>query len=164
MTLARDGYHLAAGDGDAWWFLDTRMTVKVAGAASAGAFTLIEWCAPVGFAPPRHVHEDEDELFYLLDGSIHVACGAEEWEATAGSLVFLPRGVDHAFVVTGGSPVRGLQITSPAGFEQFVAELGTRPEGPGLPPPGRPDVERIDRVGRSTGRPTVGPPITLPGA
>jgi quercetin dioxygenase-like cupin family protein len=159
MTFAKDGYHLAAGDGDTWWFLDTRMTVKVAAGQSGGAFTLIEWSAPPGFGPPRHVHNEEDEAFYVLDGAMRVVCGSTTWEASAGSLVFLPRGIEHAFVVLGEAPIRGLQITNPAGFEDFVAELGRRPQTPGLPTPQPPDIARINEAGLRRGSPTVGPPL-----
>ena len=161
MIFAQDGYHLGAGDGDSWWFLDTRMTVKVGAEQSRGAFTLIEWSAPVGFGPPRHVHEQEDEAFYVLEGKMMVVCGSKTWEASTGSLVFLPRGIEHAFIVLGDAPIRGLQITNPAGFEDFVAEMGRRPETQGLPTQQMPDIARLNEAGLRRGSPTVGPPLSL---
>jgi quercetin dioxygenase-like cupin family protein len=160
MTFPKDGYHLGPTEGDPWWFLDVRMTVKAGAAESGDGLTLIEFSAPTGFGPPRHVHEREDEVFYVLDGAMRVVCGAKEWEAVPGSTVFLPRGIEHAFMVTSETPIRGLQITTPAGFEDFVAELGRPAEGPGLPPPTVPDIAHLDQVGRRTGRPSVGPPLT----
>jgi mannose-6-phosphate isomerase-like protein (cupin superfamily) len=161
MTFPKDGYHLSAEDGDSWWFLDTRMTVKVSASESGGAFTLLDWSAPKGFGPPRHVHEHEDEVFYLLDGEMRVICGSKQWDVSVGSLVFLPRGIEHAYLVTSDTPVRGLQITSPAGFEDFIAELGRRPDADGLPAPEMPDIARLDEVARRHGKPSVGPPLTL---
>jgi Cupin domain len=76
-------------------------------------------------------------VFFVLEGSMRVACGSEQWDALPGSFVFLPRGVPHAFVVTSPQPVIGLQLTSPAGFEDFIAEVGTL-AGDGLPAPRRP--------------------------
>ncbi len=49
---ADPGYHLTAGEGPAWWFLDTRMRVKADGARTGGACTLLEFSAPPGFGPP----------------------------------------------------------------------------------------------------------------
>jgi quercetin dioxygenase-like cupin family protein len=161
MTFAQDGYHLGAEDGDSWWFLDTRMVVKVGAKQSGGAFTLIEWCAPAGFGPPRHVHQQEDEVFYVMEGEMRVVCGSKTWEASTGSLVFLPRGIEHAFIVLGEAPIRGLQITSPADFEDFVAEVGRRPETPGLPTPQMPDIARLNEVALRRGSPTVGPPLHI---
>ncbi len=138
MNSDGSGYVLGAGAGDTRWFLDTRMTVKAGGAHTGGALTVIEWSAPVGFGPPRHVHHTEDEMFYVLEGEMVLECGAQRWTAGPGDFAFLPRGVAHVFVVSRG-PVRGLQLTTPAGFEAFV------------------EVE----AGRRHGNDIVGPPLLL---
>ncbi|HEU0025926.1 MAG TPA: cupin domain-containing protein [Ktedonobacterales bacterium] len=134
------GYALAPGDGQTIRFLDTLMTVKAGTQETGDAFTLIEWTAPVGFAPPPHTHHAEDEAFFILEGSMTVTCGEETWEATAGSFVFLPRDLIHGFTVTGDTPLRGLQLTVPAGFERFIAEAGAPAEAPA---PVTPDIPRL---------------------
>jgi quercetin dioxygenase-like cupin family protein len=161
MTLPSSGQHLAAGDGDAWWFLDTRMTVKADAERTGGLFTMIEFSAPAGFGPPRHVHRAEDEVFIVLEGEMLVECGDDRWEAAPGSFVFLPRGVPHGFVVTDGPDVRGWQLTTPAGFEKFVAALGEPAAGPGLPESKEPDVARLARIAAEHGCDTVGPPLSV---
>ncbi|SHM58971.1 quercetin 2,3-dioxygenase [Cryptosporangium aurantiacum] len=153
------GYVKTPADGPQWWFLDTRMVVKAAAEQTGGAFALIEWSAPAGFGPPLHQHNTEDEAFYLFEGAIDVQCGDDRWTVGPGDFVFLPRGVPHGFVVADG-PVRGLQITSPAGFERFVAELGREPEGPGLPEPSAPDVPRLAEASGRYGHEILGPPLT----
>ncbi|WP_291418013.1 quercetin 2,3-dioxygenase [Actinophytocola sp.] len=159
MTFDPAGYVLAEQDGEHVWFLDTRMTVKAGGDQTGGAFTLLEW-APQGFGPPRHIHEAEDEAFYILDGELVVDCGERRSVAGPGAFVFLPRGIPHSFVVSAG-PVRGLQITSPAGFERFITEVGRPAEHLGLPEPSQPDIPRLVEAGRRHGNEIVGPPITL---
>lgn len=72
-----DGYHLGDGEGTAWWFLDTLMTVKAGADQTNGAFTVIGCRAPAGFGPPLHVHRDEDEGFYVLQGQLAVRCGEQ---------------------------------------------------------------------------------------
>jgi hypothetical protein len=57
------GQHLADGAGDAWWFLDTRMTIKADARQTGGAYTLLEFSAPTGFGPPLHLHNEDDEGF-----------------------------------------------------------------------------------------------------
>ena len=150
------GYLLTPADGPQLWFLDTRMSVKAGAAQTGGGFTLIEWSAPPGFGPPRHQHDREDEAFYLLAGDITVDCGDQCWTAGPGDFVFLPRGIPHSFTV-GDGPVHGLLITAPAGFEDFVAELG-RPAGPpGLPEPSAPDIPRLVEASGRYGQHILGP-------
>jgi mannose-6-phosphate isomerase-like protein (cupin superfamily) len=160
MSSDAQGYVLEAGTGESRWFLDTRMTVKAGGAHTAGALTVIEWSAPVGFGPPRHVHHAEDEMFYVVEGEMVVECGGQRWTAGPGDFTFLPHGVPHVFVVSRG-PVRGLQLTTPAGFEAFVEEVGRIPDGPGLPEPSMPDVPQLVEAGRRHGNAIVGPPLSL---
>jgi mannose-6-phosphate isomerase-like protein (cupin superfamily) len=158
MSLDKDGYLLTSADAaDDVWFLDSRMSVKAGADQTNGAFAFIEWAAPVGFGPPLHIHDREDEAFYLLEGELAIDCGDKHWEAGPGDFAFLPRGIPHSFVVIGG-PVRGLQITAPAGFEQFVRELGRPAEGRGLPAPSPPDIQRLIEAGRRYGHQILGPP------
>lgn len=141
--MTRHGYVLSSNEGTAYWFLGTRMTAKVDGEVSLGAFTLIDQECPRAFATPAHIHEVDDEAFYVLEGALRVTYGEEEWRVGAGGFVFLPRGVRHGFEVVGDSPARLLQITSPAGFEHFAAEAGEPAAAPGLPPPSPIDVDRL---------------------
>lgn len=90
------GYHLGPGEGEPTWFLDTLMIVKAGTEQTGGAFTLLEWSAPRGFGPPSHVHHREDEVFYILDGSMDVVCGEQRWTA-----------VDSGIRVTGAAAARG---------------------------------------------------------
>jgi mannose-6-phosphate isomerase-like protein (cupin superfamily) len=137
------GYVLAAGTGPAIRFLETLMTVKAGARETGNSFTLLEWTAPAGFAPPPHTHHAEDEAFFILEGSMVVTCGDRSWEATSGSFVFLPRGVPHGFTVTGDTPLRGLQLTVPSGFESFIAEAG---EPVGSTAPAAPDFDKVLRA------------------
>lgn len=153
--------YLADGAGEAWWFLDTRMTVKADSSRTGGAYSLIEFAAPTGFGPPRHVHAAEDEAFLVLDGGLRVECGDDAWDVGPGGFVFLPRGVAHAFAVVSAEPVRALQITSPGGFEEFVAAVGAPAAGPGLPEPAAPDVPRLAATAARFGTEIVGPPLVV---
>lgn len=160
MIDESQAYRLGPDEGDAWWFLFHRMTVKVSGRQTAGAMSMIEWTAPEGAGPPRHLHQREDELLWVLDGRLRAVCGETEWDVLPGSMVFLPRGIEHGFVAL--TDCRAVQVTTPAGFEDFVAELGRRPEGPGLPPPEPVDPERVTETARRHAIVISGPPLALP--
>jgi mannose-6-phosphate isomerase-like protein (cupin superfamily) len=161
MSL-KSGRLLGADAGDAWWFLDTRMTIKEDRTLTAGAYTLLEFAAPHAFGPPRHIHDAEDEAFFVLEGGLRVECGDDAWDVEAGGFVFLPRAVPHAFVVTSPGPVRALQLTSPGGFEQFVAAVGRPAGAAGLPAPSEPDIPRLATAAGQFGTNMVGPPLQVP--
>jgi quercetin dioxygenase-like cupin family protein len=124
---------VGARGGDAWWVAGSLMMAKATGDDTARGLTLIEQsCAP-GLYSPAHVHDDEEQLLWLLEGSIEVTCGGVTRTADAGSLVVMPHGLPHEFTVTSEHGARFLSITTPAGFERLVREIGER--APTLEPP-----------------------------
>ncbi|HEU5432291.1 MAG TPA: quercetin 2,3-dioxygenase [Thermomicrobiales bacterium] len=157
MSEDRNGFLVGPDDGDHYWFLGTLATVKAGAGQTGGAFTLIEQVAPPGFGPPPHVHLAEDEAFYILDGTLHVTCGDQRWDAPPRSFVFLPRGIPHAFAVADDAPARLLQITIPAQFERFVAEVSEPAPRATLPPPTEPNVPRLLAAMAKFGYEPVGP-------
>lgn len=69
---ARRFYALKPGEGKSIWFLGTLMTVLACDEQTDGVYTLIDATMPAGFGPPPHIHHDEDELFFMLEGKITV--------------------------------------------------------------------------------------------
>jgi mannose-6-phosphate isomerase-like protein (cupin superfamily) len=155
---------VAEGGGDAYWFTNNRMTIKVRAADTGGAFGVVEGIGPAGSSPPLHVHHREHELFLLLEGSLTVRCGDETFRAEPGSVTFLPRGVPHTFVVEGAQPARLLSICVPGGFEEYFAAAGRPAEHDGLPPNEPPDAALLRRVGAEFGQEIVGPPLAPTGS
>jgi quercetin dioxygenase-like cupin family protein len=94
--------------------------VKASAESTGGSITLVD--SQTSGGAPLHVHRNEDECFYVLDGRIIVRCGEERWEIGPGGFVFLPRGIPHAWDVL-GDEARLLIITTPGGFEQFLTEF-----------------------------------------
>ena len=72
---------------------------------------------------PLHVHANEDELFYVLEGEHVFRCGDTEFHAGPGGVVFAPRGVPHAHRRVVPRVGRFLTLASPAGLEGFFREL-----------------------------------------
>ena len=116
------GYILKAGEGVS----DAGDAVKASRISTGGNLTLIESHTTGG--APRHVHSREVEYFYVLEGTITVGCGDEEFEAGPRSFVFLPRGVPHEWNVKGESATL-LIITAPAGLEEFLDEYHSAASG-----------------------------------
>lgn len=152
---ATPGGLLRAGEGEAVWFSGNRMTIKRPGAMG---WTVIEARMRAGHAPPLHLHEREDEAFYVLEGGMRFRCGEEEFDAGPGDFVLVPRGTPHAFRV-GESGVVVLQVATGAGLAGFIEAAGEPAAGPGLPPPGPVDRERIAREAERHDMTVLGPPL-----
>lgn len=114
-------YQLQAERGERLRFGDVEIVVKASADTTGGAFTIFEESDPVD--TPLHVHQHEDELFYVLEGEHVFQVGNQEFRAGPGGLVFAPRGVPHAQRRVVPRAGRVLVLTSPAGFEGFFREL-----------------------------------------
>jgi quercetin dioxygenase-like cupin family protein len=115
------------------WFLGALSQLRVSGEQTGGAFALADHLAQRGNASPVHVHGRDDETFFVLDGELRVFAGEEEHTAGPGTVAVLPRRLRHAYVVT-SSTARFLTLHTPAGFEQFAAEVGEPARALTLPP------------------------------
>src|ERR1700751_4078173 len=132
-------YVLGPADGQAWWFLGNLVTVTESGAQTRGRLTVVEVLNPPGFAPPLHRHLEEDEMFYLLSGTARFQCGGQDLTAGPGDFVLLPVGLPHTFVVGPDEPLHVVQITTPSGFEEFMAEVSEPARQRCLPGPAQVD-------------------------
>ena len=109
------GYVLQADEG----LPGTDASVKASRLSTAGVFTLIESRTTGG--APMHVHTDDDEFFYVVEGTITIQCGDDDYEAGPRSFVYLPRGIPHAWDVKGDVATL-LMMTVPAGLEEFLGK------------------------------------------
>ena len=159
-TQARP-YALDPGGGDAHWFFGNLVTVKAAGEHTDSRFALTEFVNPAGSASPRHVHHDEHEAFYILEGSAEVHCGDEVFHVAPGSFVLLPRGIPHWLRVSPDAPMRSLVMTT-GQFEQYVIACGEPAQARQLPPPGPPDMDRAAAAGGRFRIEVLGPPPAAP--
>ena len=120
--------------GDARWFFGMLATIRATAADTDGQYTLVEVVAPPGLEAPLHVHHNEDEAFFILEGNVVLYVGDERIEATAGRFAFGPRDVPHRFEV-GPAGARMLWVLTPAGFEDFVEAVSVPAEAMTVPPP-----------------------------
>jgi mannose-6-phosphate isomerase-like protein (cupin superfamily) len=67
-----------------------------------------------------HVHDDEDDAFYILSGEMTFVVEGEDVAAPPGTFVLLPPGVRHGFRNDGAEPVRMMNIHAPAGFDRRI--------------------------------------------
>jgi mannose-6-phosphate isomerase-like protein (cupin superfamily) len=117
-----DAFALGGDEGERLVLGDVTILVRVGAEAGGGAFSLFEEVPPM-VDTPRHVHANEDELFYVLEGEHVFQVGEEEFRVGPGGLAFGPRGVPHSQrrVIPGDG--RLLVLTVPGGFDGFFRDL-----------------------------------------
>ena len=103
------------------------VTFKTVGADSAGRLTAFESEIAPGDGPPLHVHANEDEILYVLDGQFRFQLGDTVHEAPPRALMYVPRGVPHCFQNAGDGAGRLLIFFTPAGMEHFFGLTGGDP-------------------------------------
>jgi quercetin dioxygenase-like cupin family protein len=106
-------------------------TFKAMAEASGGALTAIRGEAAPGEGPPLHVHPDQDELIYTVEGLYRVQLGDARFDAPPGSFFFIPRGTAHTWQNVGTTPARFFAALIPASpeFEQFFVRYAELPPG-----------------------------------
>jgi len=110
------------GEGEHLVFGGTTIIVRASAEMTGGAFTMFEEAAPL-LDTSRHVHRNEDELYYVVEGEHVYQCGDQEFQVGPGGLVFLPRGVPHAHRRVVPQVGRLIFMTFPGGFEGFFQIL-----------------------------------------
>ena len=107
-----------------------KQTFKLTGKDTNGLFTLIEEENEPGTGIPPHVHENEDEVFKVIEGEMELTVGDKTTILKAGDLAFGPRGIPHSWKIVGNSKAKVILSVFPAGIEDMFEELGTLPPGP----------------------------------
>ncbi len=126
-------YALDADERRTLWYMGTLLKVNATGAETGGKYSLVEELCSRGFATPWHVQGREDESFLVVDGEATFFVGDQVIEATAGSFVFLPQGIPHAFRVD-SETAHLLNLITPAGFENSFFDLSVPAQDLVLPP------------------------------
>ncbi|MGA9463154.1 MAG: cupin domain-containing protein [Terracidiphilus sp.] len=125
---------------------------KVSGKDTAGSWSMFEAHWSLKGGPPLHVHEVEDEWFYVLEGEYLVQVGDERYRLTPGDSLLAPRKVAHTYAHLGDRQGRMLIAYQPAGaMEAFFLKIG------GLVGP--PSANEVQQVFREHGMEVIGPPL-----
>jgi quercetin dioxygenase-like cupin family protein len=131
----------APGDGRVYEQGGFRGLIKVDNEESGGRQCFSEWTIEAGDdGPPPHLHEEHQEAFFVVDGTLTFRAGAETIEAEAGSFIFIPAGVVHTFSNRSDAPARCVNAYVPGGIEGFFVEMDE------LMATGSPDPSAIERL------------------
>ena len=148
----------SAGEGELRRFFGGGLlTMKLTAEETAGALMLFEDELTRGKSTPLHLHANEDELLFVLEGEIAVHVDGTEEHVGRHGLAFAPRGVPHAFLVT-SEAARVLTVQTPGSAEPFYREA-SEPAAEGDDPMGAVDFARVhEAAARVGGMEVLGPP------
>lgn len=89
-----------------------------------------------------HVHRNEDELVYVIEGEVELMIDGQTYLALPGTTVYLPKLVPHGFRIVGTKKAKTLWVVMPGGFEKMAKEMSS------LSANGPPDVQKMVELGR----------------
>ncbi|MCC6238018.1 MAG: cupin domain-containing protein [Dehalococcoidia bacterium] len=111
------------GQGTRYEARGSEMFFKATGASTGGRLSLMERTLPPGGRmPPAHVHEGNDEAYFILDGRVTFLADGEELVLGRDGFVLIPGGISHTFGNRGDAPARLLVLHVPA-LDGYFAEL-----------------------------------------
>jgi quercetin dioxygenase-like cupin family protein len=122
MSAQGELFHRPTGAGRTYWGPGDLYTFLVTGAESGGSYFAMEAVVPPGGGPPLHIHRNENETFYVLEGHCTFRLDDKSVVAGAGDFVNIPIGTRHFFRNDSAEPVRMVLTFTPAGIEKFFEE------------------------------------------
>lgn len=138
------------------WLGETSTYFLATGEQTGEAFALVDELARRGESVPLHLHRDDTESFYVLEGEITFYIGDEPGvRAGAGSFAHLPGGTVHGFRIE-SETARYLILTTPR-HGRFYRAITLPSRAGGLPPLGSIDRSQIKQAGEEYGVEFVGP-------
>lgn len=157
MSTNPTTYALGFEEGEVLWFSGALVTVKSTAEQTGGEFFLMEEFCPRGTATPLHVHPQDNESFYILDGELTVYLDGQPITASAGSFIHIPKGYfPHAFQVA-SETARFLVLTTPA-HEQFIRAAAEPAQTRTIRPQEPLDMEKVWGAAAEHGVEILGPP------
>lgn len=129
--------------------------IKVSARDTGGALLVLEQANDYKGGPPRHLHLEQEEWFYVIEGEYTVEIGGEAHHLKPGDSVLAPRKVPHTWALTGPGAGRLLIAFSPAGDMEAFFDEATRLEG--MPAP-----QEAARLFAAHGMQVVGLPLQVP--
>ena len=117
--------HVAARTGPAYWVMGCMFRFLVRSDDTGGSYMTFEATVPPDEGANPHVHADDDEQFFVLDGELTFEVDGKTIEVGPGDILHVPRGVVHSFR-NGGRQAKLLATFVPGtGIDRRFIEMGT---------------------------------------
>jgi quercetin dioxygenase-like cupin family protein len=143
IVRAPDG---AVVQGAPWLF-------KAVGDQTAGAFDFMVGSVDPFTGPPLHVHDEQTDTFYILEGTLTVQVNDDIIELQPGDFAAVPPGTPHTFdnIYPDRPPVLAINLMTPAGLHSYFAEIQQAGKGA--------DAAALKEIARRHGMRSVGVPL-----
>jgi quercetin dioxygenase-like cupin family protein len=102
-----------------------RFSIRIPAAATNGGYSVTEIVSSPSDSTPVHLHENEDEHILVLEGTARVLYGDRTFDAAAGTVVSLARGIPHAWGNPTDAPLRLVITSAPGGVEEVLRLIAT---------------------------------------
>ena len=100
------------------------VTFKADGAEVDNKYSITEWWMEAGApALDAHIHETNDELIYVLDGTASILIGEDWVSVQKGGIVVIPAGTTHAFRNVSAERAGILNIFLAGAYEAMMPQI-----------------------------------------
>lgn len=151
MQTMQQGKTVPAGSAHQLSVFGVGVEILLGAPDTDGVFSTYRVTVPRGAGVPSHVHQNEEETFYVLNGEFEFLCGEEIVALTAGGQIYLPRQMPHSILNVGTTTGQLLGVGTPAGHEEFFRDAALLGDGP-------PDFDAAAAVCRRHGMELLPPP------
>ncbi|RNL54227.1 cupin domain-containing protein [Pedobacter jejuensis] len=130
------------------------LDVKISGSDTNGALAIFEQTSlSQGKGTPLHIHDAQDEVFYVIEGAYYFKVGDDTYDLKVGDSIFLPRKIPHAWTQV-SERGKMIVILQPAGkLENFFLAMANLKH--------EPNQAEIAKIFSDNGMNVVGPPLKL---
>ncbi len=160
LTRKDKGFKISAGEGRIHGHIKLKgvnsniLDVKISGSDTGGDLAVFEQTSlSPGRGTPLHIHESQDEIFYILEGSYKFQVGGDKYGMARGDSIFLPRKVAHSWTQV-SEKGKMCVIMQPAGkLENFFVTVAALDH--------EPSQQEIAKIFSDNDMQVVGPPLKI---
>jgi quercetin dioxygenase-like cupin family protein len=160
LARQKKGFKVAAGEGRIHGHIKLKgvnsnmLDVKISGSDTDGDLAIFEQTSlSQGKGTPLHIHNTQDEIFYVLEGAYKFQVGDDKFDLATGDSIFLPRQVAHAWTQV-SEKGKMTVIVQPAGkLENFFVTMAALNH--------EPNQQEIAKIFADNDMQVVGPPLKI---
>jgi quercetin dioxygenase-like cupin family protein len=106
--------------------LSDRVCIKLKSSHSPNSMAVVTVEVPPGSLVPPHIHTQEEESYYMLDGSMVLQMGSEEFTIEPNDFVHIPPGTIHGYRNDSDRPIHFLAWAVGGAIDDFFIEMGEK--------------------------------------